>query len=110
MGHEIITGAVEAALGAFGDADVEDFGKSGALGPIDQSPFTEKLDVAGGNHELGCGNGAGVHTEGLSMGVKRNSSQALRARSSGPSSATSVVSMESRITPSTVAWGTGLAA
>ena len=45
-----------------------------------------------------------------SMGVKRRSSQALRAKSSGRSSATSVVSMESRITPSIVAWGTGLAA
>jgi hypothetical protein len=29
MGHEIDTGAVEAVLGAFGDEDVEDLGKSG---------------------------------------------------------------------------------
>ena len=35
------------------------------MGPIDQSPFAQRLDEAVGNHELGCGNGAGVHAKGL---------------------------------------------
>lgn len=68
QGHEIVAGAVEAVLGAFGDADVEEFRKGGAVGPIDQSPFAQRLDEAIGNHELGCGNGAGVHAKGLEHG------------------------------------------
>ena len=68
QGHEIVAGAVEAVLGAFGDADVEEFGKGGAAGPIDQGPFAQRLDEAVGNHELRCGNGAGVHAKGFEHG------------------------------------------
>jgi len=67
-GHEIVAGAVEAVLGGFCEADIEEFGKSGAVGPIDESPFAQRLDEAVGNHELGCGNGAGVHAEGFEHG------------------------------------------
>jgi hypothetical protein len=68
VGHEFVAGAVEAVLGAFGDADVEEFGQGGAVGPIDQGPFAEGFDEAVGNHELGGGNGAGVHAKGLEHG------------------------------------------
>ena len=44
------------------------------------------------------------------MGVNRRSSQAFRATSSEPSSTTSVVSIELRITPFIAALGTGLQA
>ena len=49
--HEMVAGAVEAVLGAFGDAYVEEFGKSGAVGPIYQCPFAQRRDEAVGNHE-----------------------------------------------------------
>lgn len=66
--QEIVAGAVEAVLGAFGDADVEEFGQGGAVGPVDQSPFAQGFDEAVGNHELGGGNGAGVHPKGFEHG------------------------------------------
>jgi len=67
-GHEIVAGAVEAVLGGFGESDVEEFGKLGAVGPIDESPFAQRLDEAVGNHELGRGNEVGVHSEGFKHG------------------------------------------
>jgi hypothetical protein len=78
MGHELVTGAVEAVFGAFGDADVENFRKSRAVGSVDQSPLAQGLDEAVGNHELGRGNGA-LARETLCITIIMNELNKLRA-------------------------------
>jgi hypothetical protein len=67
-----------------GLADVEEFKKSGAVGSIDQSPFAQRLDEAVGNHELGCGNGAGVHAEGLEHGCETQMLPSFEGEECGP--------------------------
>lgn len=67
-----------------GLADVEEFRKSGSVGPIDQSPFAQRLDEAVGNHELGCGNGAGVHAEGLEHGCETQILPSFEGEEFGP--------------------------
>jgi len=106
-GHDIVAGAVEVVLGAFGEADVEVFGSSVRC---DQSMRGSMRRLKTMSWPVAMALALGFMPRASSMGVKRNSSRALRATSSGASSTTSVLSMESRITPSTVVWGSGLAA
>jgi hypothetical protein len=50
----------------------------------DQSPFAQRLDEAVGNHELGCGNGAGVHAEGLEHGCETQILPSFEGEEFGP--------------------------
>ena len=65
MFHEGIAGAIETVFGGFANGRVEEFGQRGTFGPFDECPFAEWLNEAVGNHELGGGDGGGLHAAGL---------------------------------------------
>ena len=60
LGEESVASVAEAVFGGHGDADAEQFGQGGALGPVDQRPLAHRFDEAVGDEELSGGGLRGV--------------------------------------------------